>query len=338
MTDTGLSPQDDLWQMVNGYEISRAIHVVATLGVADLMVDGPKEVRQLASETRTDPPTLYRVLRAVASVGVFEEDSQGRFGLTPRAQYLRSDMPGSVRAWAMMVGGPSFWASWGDLLDSVKTGETAFPKLHGMTNWEYRVRHPDEQSIFDAAMTVRSAAAMTAIVNEYDFAQFDVLVDVGGGHGVLLAAILAANPSVRGILFDQSQVVAEANSTLRSNNVADRCAVIGGDFFESVPSGADAYLLKSVLHDWDDEQATRTLKCCRAAMTQRGKLLVVEAVIHPPNEPDPMKFTDLRMLVMNGGRERTSTEFGQLYVAAGFNLGNIVQTRSPFSIVEGTPA
>jgi hypothetical protein len=237
-----------------------------------------------------------------------------------------------------MVGGSSFWSSWGQLLESVKTGETAFRKVHGITNWEYRERHTEEGAIFDMAMTADSERVVGALASGYDFSKFGLLVDVGGGRGVLLAAILAANPSLRGILFDQPHVLADTKAIVNSSGVGDRIQIVGGDFFEEVPGRADAYMLKSILHDWNDEQAIRILRICRTAMVGGAKLLVIELVVLPPNEPDPAKFVDVRMLVMNGGRERTADEFRQLYTAAGFELCKITPTRSPFSIIEGSAA
>ena len=327
--------RDALWNMINAYETARVIQVVASLGLADLLADGPRDVSELAAMTGTHAPTLHRLLRASSSVGIFAEDDAGRFSLTPRAHYLRRDVAGSARAWAVMMGSPSFWSTWGALEEAVRTGETAFPKLHGMSNWQYRLQHPEEQAIFDAAMGARSAAATEAIVAAYDFSPFHLLADIGGGNGTLLAAILGANPSLRGILFDQPQVVSQAAEILQPAGITDRCQVVGGDFFQAVPSGADALLLKSVLHDWDDVDALRILRTCRMAMSAGARVLIVEAVLKGPNTPDPMKFTDIRMLVMNGGRERTAVEFEALLTSAGFRLGSIVPTHSAFSIVDG---
>jgi len=338
MTVGELSPSDALRQMVNGYQVSRAVHVAAMLGIADLLADGPRGVEELATRTGSHAPTLYRVLRLLASVGVFAEDVEGRFGLTPRAECLQADVPGSLRAWTIMFGGPSFWASWGALPDSVRTGETAFPLVHGMDRWEYLARHPEESAAFDAAMTELSAGESAAVLDSYDFSGIGVLADVGGGKGGLLAAILAANPSMRGILLDQPHVVAGAAELLSQAGVADRCQIVGGSFFESVPGGADAYLLKSIIHDWPDEQAIAILRTCRAAMADGGKLLLLERIIRPGNEPDLAKLIDLIMLVMNGGRSRTADELDRLLATAGFRLGSTVRTASPLSVLEATPA
>lgn len=338
MTAGGPSPSEALRRMIHGYQMSQALYVAATLGVADLLANGPRDVEELAEHTGTHAPTLYRLLRLLASLGVFAEDDAGRFGLTPLAECLRSDVPGSQRAWAIMVCGPTFWSSWGELQHSVRTGETAFPKVHGMSNWDYRAQHPEEGAVFDAAMTANTALESAAVAGGYDFSGIGVLADIGGGQGLLLATILAANGSMRGILFDQPQVVAGASELLTRAGVADRCDIVGGDFFESVPSGADAYLLKSVIHDWDDEQAVAILRTCRSALADGAKLLLVERIIRPGNTPDPAKFIDLLMLVMNGGRERTTDDFGRLLAAAGFRLSGVVPTGGALSVIEGAPA
>jgi hypothetical protein len=283
---------------------------------------------------RTRPPSIDSC--ALASVGIFIE-TDGRFGLTPLAEYLRTDTPGSLRNFVMLIGQQSFWRSWGHLLHSVRTGEPAFPEVYGMAPWEYWAAHPEENAVFKAAMTSLSSGVVNAVVRSYDFSRIGVLLDVGGGEGALLAAILAANPSLRGILFDQPNVVRSVGALLERAGVADRCEVVGGSFFEAVPTGADAYLLKSVIHGWDDEAAIEILRVCRAAMDDRGKLLVVERVIRPGNDPDPAKFSDLNMLVIPGGQERTADDFELLYAGAGFKLSNIIRTGSPYNIIEGTP-
>lgn len=333
------SARDALWRMINAYQASQAIHVAATLGIADLLEDGPRSAHELADATGTHAPTLYRLLRALASVGVFAESDEhdGRFGLTPLAEYLRTDIPGSARAFAAYVGRPRTWCTWAYLLDSVRTGEPVFPELHGMSAWDHLAAHPEEGAIFDAAMAGMSGAVVEAVVASYDFSGIDVLVDVAGGRGTLLAAILSANPNLRGILFDQPQVIAGSGPLLEQAGVADRCEVVSGSFFEAIPEGANAYLLKSIIHDWDDAEAIEILRTCRAAMTDTARLLLVEGVIRPGNEPDPTKYMDLHMLVMLGGRERTAEDFERLYAEAGFELTGITPTGSPFNIIEGSP-
>ena len=337
MSAAELPPRDALLRMTNAFQASQAIHVAATLGIADLLEDGPRHVDELAQTTGTHAPTLYRLLRALASVGVFAEEPEGQFRSTPLAEYLRTNAPRSLRAWAMQIGQQYLWTSWGHLLHSVRTGEPAFPELHGTTAWEYRAAHPEEDAVFNAAMTALSAGVAEAIVQSYDFSGMDVLMDVGGGEGVLLAAILAENPALRGVLFEQPHVLTGANDLLERAGVADRCEVVSGSFFESVPGGADAHLLKSIVHDWDDAATVKILRACRAAVANTGRLLVVEPIIQPGNKPDPAKFSDLNMLVMLGGQERTADDFERLYAEAGFRLTDIIRTGSPMAIIEGVP-
>lgn len=337
MTADETSPRDSLLQLTNAFRASQAIHVAATLGLADLLEDGPRSVDELAQATGTHAPTLYRLLRALASVDVFAEETDGQFSSTPLAEYLRTNDPRSLRAWAMQIGQQYLWTSWGHLLHCVRTGEPAFPELYGTTVWDYRQAHPEEDAIFNAAMTALSAGVVEAIVQSYDFSDMGVLMDVGGGEGVLLAAILARNPALRGVLFDQPHVLTGANKLLERAGVADRCEIVSGSFFESVPGGADAHLLKSVVHDWDDTATVKILRACRAAIADTGKLLVIEPVIQPGNEPAPAKFSDLNMLVMLGGQERTAEDFERLYAEAGFRLTDIIRTGSSMFIIEGVP-
>ena len=230
------SPRDALLRMIDGYQVSQAIHVAATLGAADLLRNGPRNADELAEVTGTHAPTLKRLLRALASVGVFAEgdENDGRLGLTPLAEYLRTDVPESVRAWAVHLGQPYYWSAWTGLLGS---GKAAFPELHGTTVWEYRSSRPEERAIFDATMTGLSAVVAETVVQRYDFSRFGVLADVGGGLGTFLTAILKANPRLRGVLFDQPQVVAHASPWLEGAGVTHRCEVVGGSFFEGVPEG-----------------------------------------------------------------------------------------------------
>lgn len=336
MSDDSAFSREALLRLIDGYRQSQALHVAATLGIADLLEDGPRSVDDLAEATGTDASALYRLLRALASVGVFAETG-GAFSLTPPATHLRSGAPGSVRAWAMHIGQPYFWHSWGHLIESVRTGEPAFPSLYGMSPWEYREAHPKANAIFNQAMTELAAGVADAVVQSYDFSGAEVLVDVGGGEGALLAAILTEYPALRGILFDQPHVVTDARAVFERAGVAARCEVVEGSFFDAVPAAADAYLLKSIIHDWDDTPAVRILRTCRDAIAATGKLLVVERVIQPGNDPDPAKYQDLNMLVMLGGRERTPDDFRALYTQAGFHLTRIIPTPSGFSVIEGTP-
>jgi hypothetical protein len=317
--------------------VSQAIHVAATLGIADLLKDGARTSDDLAATTDTHPRSLYRLLRALASVEVLREEEGGRFGLTPLGECLRSDAAEPVGPWAVFIGQERHWHGWGNLIHSVRTGETAFRGLYGTDVWEARANNPEARAIFDRAMTANSQRQAQSIVAAYDFGRFRRVMDVAGGQGALLAAVLAANPSVRGVLFDQPQVVASAGDVLGPAGVSDRCEVIGGSFFESLPGGVDACLLKAIIHDWDDEAIT-ILKNCRVAVGPRGKVLVVEREVEPPNEGPAAKFSDLNMLAMAGGRERRREEFAALFDAAGLQLAGVTPTAAEVSIIEGVPA
>jgi len=331
-------PSAALIGLVNGYRVSLAIHVAATLGIADLLKNGPRNSDDLASATGTHPRSLYRLLRALASVGVFREDADGRFALTPLGDCLRYDAPDPVAPSTVLIGQPEHQQAWGHLLHSVRTGENAFRHVHGMSSWEYRARNPEAGTIFDRAMTSGSRGVADAVLSAYDFALFRCVVDVGGGQGALLSAILAKHRAVRGVLFDQPHVVAGAAQVLRAAGVADRCQVVGGDFFEAVPDGGDAYVLKYILHDWEDEQATAILRTCRRAVGQNGTLLVVEREISPPNQGAEGKFADLHMLVGPGGRERTHEEWVTLFAAGGFRLVGTTPVETRWSVIEGASA
>lgn len=327
-----------LMQMVNGFWVSQMIGVAARLRIADLVADEPKSAAELAETTGTHALSLYRLLRSLASVGVFAEDEQGRFRLTPLAEGLRMDVPGSLRDWTIFFTSEYVWRPWGNLLYSVTTGETAFSQIYGTSNWEYRTHHPAANAVFNAAMTAMAAVRTAAVLAAYDFSGIDTLVDVGGGQGATIAAILRTNPTMQGVLFDLPHVVSGAGPLLESAGVAERCKIVGGDFFEAVPSGGDAYLLTKVIHDWDDTQATAILSSCRRAIRADGKLLVVDAVVPAGNNPHPGKLSDMNMLVINaGGRERTEAEFEALLKAAGFRLTRIVSTRGESSVIEGAP-
>jgi hypothetical protein len=328
--------QQTLMQLINGYWCSQMICVAARLGIADLVADGPKSSAELAETTGTHAPSLHRLLRAHASLGVFAEDDRGRFGLTPLAESLRTGVPDSLRGWAVFVAGVEEWRSWEELLYSVTTGETAFEHVWGRPNWEYRAHHPGANATFNAAMISASSRRIGPVIAAYDFSGIRTIVDVGGGHGAFIAAILNANPTMRGILFDLPHVVAGAQPLLEAAAIATRCETISGNFLEAAPGGGDTYLLSKVIHDWGDDQAAAILRNCRRVMGEHGKLLLVEAVIPPGNTPHPGKLSDINMLVMNtGGRERTESEFRALLNAAGFTLTRIVPTQGESSVIEG---
>jgi hypothetical protein len=310
----------ELLAVVRGYQRSRALTVAAELGIADLLRDGPQDADELAAATGTHAPTLYRLLRALASIGIFAEGADRRFALSPMGNYLCRDHPLSVDPAARMFGADYEWRAWGELAHSVRTGENAAAYALGCDVWEYRRRHPEHGEVFDAAMRTFSRDAGPTVLAAHDFARYGVIADIGGGTGAVLAAVLAAHPSVHGILFDQPHVVASADPVLRAAAVADRVRVVPGDFFAEVPAGADAYLLARVLHDWADEDALRILRSVRAAMAPEARLLLVEAVVGPPNEDPAAKFLDLMMLVSAGGKERTEDEWRMLFAAADLEL------------------
>lgn len=331
------SPPQQLASLVTGYWISQAISVAAKLGLADLLKDGPRSADDLARTTATHPRALYRLLRALASVGVFAEEERQRFALTPLADCLRSDVPGSQRAMAITAGEEHYHA-WGELLYSVRTGQTGFAKLYGMPIFDYLAQHPEQAKLFDETMVGVHGRETGAMLEAYDFSGIGVLADIGGGNGSLLSAVLRQYPSLRGLLFDLPGVADRARANLAAAGLADRCQVVGGNFFQAVPAGADAYLLRHIIHDWDDEQSTRILRNVHAALGADGKVLLVESVIPPGNEPFFGKLLDLTMLVLPGGQERTREEYETLFAAGGFRLTRIVPTRAEVSVIEGQKA
>lgn len=336
--EEGPPPEVAFIQLATGYWVSKAIYAAARLGVADSLADGPKTVERLAAEAGADAPTLRRLLRALASVGVFRETEDGYFGLTPMAAFLRSDAPGSQRNFVLHVGESPSWLAWDSLTESVRTGESAFRRVHGAEVFPYYAAHPESDEPFNGAMAELSHVVSAAVVGAYDFSRFRVIADVGGGRGALLAAILRAAPAARGMVCDQPEVVAAARATMEAAGVAARCGYAGVDFFESVPGGADAHVLKWIIHDWDDERALKILRNCRRALDDGGRLLLVESVVPEGNEPSFSKWMDLQMLVMTGGRERTASEYRALLSAAGFEMTGVIPTPSPVSIVEAVKA
>jgi hypothetical protein len=323
-------------RLVSGFQASQAISAVAELCIADILKNDALHIDAIAQATDCHPRSLYRLLHMLASVSVLEELAGQHFKLTPLGECLRSDSPNKRSAWARYVGRPYVWQSWGAMMHSVKTGESAFGHLHGANVWEWRSKQRDETEIFDAAMSELSGAAGRAIASGYDFSVFNVIVDVGGGQGALLAAVLAQHKSARGILFDLPHVLVKAHEVLRAAGVMDRCQIVGGDAFKTVPEKGDAYLIKSVLMDEDDDQAIAILAACRSAMRHSGKVVVVEHLLTPPNGPEVI-FGDMTMLIMTGGRERTREEFSELFSAAGFHLEQVVATKSPFALMVGAP-
>jgi predicted O-methyltransferase YrrM len=325
-----------LLQMMTGYWVTQALYVAAKLGIADLLCEGPVNCDVIASKTSTHPQSLYRTLRALASVGVFTEVAPEQFALTPSAVLLQSGTPNSMRALAIMYAEEQYRA-WGEMLYSVQTGQPAFEHQFGMDVFEYFVQNPEAGAVFNEAMTGLTSQVADALANTYDFSGFETIVDIGGNLGTVIAAILRRYPNARGILFDRPNVVASAAEHLAEAGVEDRCQRIGGDFFAAVPTGGNVYLLASILHDWDDDRCVAILTKCRQVMPAYGKLLVVELVLPEGDVPHAGKWVDLHMLVMASGRERTAAQYRALFLAGGFDLASVSPIPGGQSIVEAVP-
>ena len=333
-----------LMSLINGFMASRVVHVAAELGIADLLAQGAKSSEVLARETGTSAPSLHRLLRALASLGVIDELEPGRFALNALGAELRTGVPDSVRNLALMFGSERAWRSWSELRHSILTGAPAFRQVFGMDAFDYLTAHPQQAAVFNEAMAEITHQVARAVVAAYDFARFSTIVDVGGGNGTLIAAILNAAPKLRGTVFDSPSGSAEASRQLEASGLADRCEVVAGDFFRAVPRGADAYILKSIIHDWDDERSVTILRNCRQAISADGKLLLIERVM--PAQIDAsaghQRWTmmDMHMLVMLGGRERTEAEFQALFAVASFKWKRALPLpgATGFSLIEAIPA
>jgi hypothetical protein len=325
-----------LQQMTNGYWATQIIYVAAKLGIADLLSSGPLGIQALAESTETHPPSLYRLMRALAGLGVVKENEDGDYETTLLGRCLVKGSPGALRARAIL-NGEEWYAAWGGLLQSVRTGETAFDHIIGRPFFEHLAANAGSAAVFNEAMASSTEGAARAVAAAYDFSGFKTIVDVGGGTGAFLAGILHANPQARGVLFDQPNVVAAAGGLLTSVGVADRCDVVGGDFFEAVPSGGDVYMLSWIIHDWDDDRSVTILKNCRRAMAREAPLLVIDQVIPSGNEASLSKLYDLHMLVLSGGRERREDEYRYLLAASDLQLARIIPTEVPRSVIEALP-
>ena len=336
MTETS-SPSTDLRRMIVGYRLSQAIYVAAKLGIADLLKGGPRDAEDLAAAAKAHGPSLYRVLRLLASEGIFEELEEGRFGLTPLAEPLRSDAGESFRARAIFDAEEWNWRAWGNLLHSVETGAPAFDHTFGMPTFDYLAKNREAAARFDALMAEQTGTVAEAVADVYDFSGMERVVDVGGGYGALLTAILRANPHLRGVLVDLPHTVEGAGPRLEAAGVADRCETVPGDFFRAVPAGGGAYMLKYILHDWNDDQCVTILENCRKGMSEEARLLVVELLIAPGNARDYGKYLDINRLVLTTGRERTREEYAGLFEAAGFELSRVLPTGRDLCIIEGKP-
>jgi hypothetical protein len=323
-------------QLLNGAHVAGAISCLAQLGIPDLVEAGPKSAAELASEIGAQQQALYRLMRATACVGVLSEGPDGKFSETPLSAVLRTNAKPSLRSLAIMGGREWHGRGWSDLEYCVRTGKQTLDHIYGMPVFEFFKLHPEEARIFDDTMTELSTIDAPAVAGAYAFDGIRSIVDVGGGHGLLLATILARNPEMRGTLYDAPHVVEGArNGPLKP--LAGRCTFASGDMFSSMPADADAYIMKHIIHDWPDDLCVKILKACRKNVNAGGKLLVVDNVIQPGNDFFPGKFLDLQMLIFPGGRERTETEFLKLFAASGWQLSRVIRTAVPESIVEGIP-
>jgi hypothetical protein len=337
----GMPPQVMILQMMNAYRLSQNISVAAQLGIADLLADKPKSVVELAAKTATHPQSLYRLLRTLASFDIFAELEKQQFCLTPRAALLQSDIPGSLRGYAMVMGADWHWQMWKDILYSVKTGNSAFEHLQEMGFEEYYQQHPEVAQNFDAAMKGALTLSDRSILASYDFSGFHKVIDIaagGQGDGELIASILKQNQTVTGIHFDHSSRLEKATTAVKNKLISNRCDLIGGDFLVSVPAGGDAYIVKNLLHDYDDAKVGKILDNLHQAINKNGKLLVAEMIVPPGNEASLAKILDVEALLMTPGAiERTAEEYSQLLAKSGFKVTQIIPTKSPMSIIEAIP-
>ena len=332
-------PEEIMLQMALGKWVCKALAVAAEIGVADVLRDGPLSAAEIARRTGSDGDALYRLLRALASLGVFEEAEDRGFANNALSSTLRSDVPGSVRAMVRWIGEEAAWIAWSGLAHSVRTGRPAFDHVFGEPLFDYFGKHPETGRIFDEAMTSLSAGTGAAVARAYDFSSHGRVVDVGGGHGALLLAILERFPDTRGVLFDRPEVIEGARPALSSSAAMRRIELRAGDFFEGVPGGGDAYVLQHIVHDWDDDRCVRILAHCREAMAEGGSVLVLEQPVREGPESGLAKLLDLEMLAMTpGGRERTEAEYASLFERAGLRLARVVPTDSMVSILEGVAA
>ena len=322
-----MSSADELRRLISGQHVSQAVCVAAELGIADLLAAGGRTSEELADATRTNADALYRLLRALASIGILREEEGRLFSLAKLGEPLRSDAPDSVAAIAVHVGRPYIRQAWSALIESVRTGENAFRRVHGTSIWEYRASRPEDNAIFDRYIAATTRLGTQALLDAYDFGRFESIVDVGGGTGSFLAALRARYPSLRGIVFDQAHVVTGLD-------LGDGVEAVAGSFFDSVPEGGDAYVLKWILHDWEDERAAAILQTVRRS---GGTVLVIERLVGPPNEGHQAKFADLNMLVVPGGRERTLDEYQVLLETAGYRLVGATPSTAGLFILEGEP-
>lgn len=333
-TATAPSPAARMFALSTAHWRSCCIYVAAKLNIADLLIEAPGTAAHIANVTNCDAGAIYRLMRALTSIGVFRENESHEFEPTPLGETLASHNSNSMKAWVLTMLGERFEV-WEQLLYSIKTGKPGFARVHGMPVWEYYNKFPEQGSNFVQAMEQHTRPVTENVLLAYDFAHFPVIADIGGGNGTLLFSILDSAPGSSGILFDQETVTGKVQSKLDRSHLAARCTIINGDFFKDIPGGADAYIMKNILHDWDDENALNILRTCRKTMKKGSTLLLLEAVIPESDEEHPGKFMDINMLLNQGGRERTQKEFVQLASAAGLQYSKTIHTASPeCSIIE----
>ncbi len=333
-----LPPSAQLVQMAMGHWLSRIVYVAARLGLADRLADGPKTADELAGATGTHAPSLYRLMRTLASLGLFTESDRRRFALTPLGQALQTGAPGSARASVLMIASDWWINGFAELLYSVETGKSGFEKSLGAPMFDWLAKNPECASLFSETMIGFHGAEPPAVAATYDFSGMTTIVDVGGASGHLLTTILGRFPTLLGILFDLPHIVRDAPALIEARGLSDRVRIQAGSFFESVPNGGDAYLLSHIIHDWSEDQCLAILGNCRRAMPPSSRLLIIEMVLPAGDAPHPGKMLDLMMLVGPGGRERTEREYSQLLRKAGFRLTRVVPTTTPVSIVEAAIA
>jgi hypothetical protein len=334
-----MSPLERLQNIAGGYVAASAINAIVRLNIADLLAAGEQDVSQLAKQTHTNEDALYRVLRLLSGMEIFSEVRDRVFANNDASNALRTDAEDSQRAMVDFISDPFHFRMYADMVPIIKDGRTAPEHVLNKQCFDLFKDDPDEQRRFDDAMTSMSVRTAPVVVKSYDFSGIETLVDVAGGHAVLLTSILKEYASMKGILFDLPHVVTGAEKRIAELGLSSRCATVGGDFFKSVPTG-DAYIMKHIIHDWDDQRAIAILKNCHAAMSKSGarKLLLVEMILAGRNEMHPSKFLDIEMLMLPGGRERTEAEYAELLKKSGFSLARVVRTQSPHCIIEAVPA
>ena len=326
----------ELLRIIWGIHSSRAVYAVAKLGIADLLVDGPASCQELARVTGVHERSLYRVLRLLAALGVFDEVEPASFGLTVLGDRLRSDVPAGMRSWAVFLEAIGGVQPFEHILETVRTGKPGMDIAFGTGIFEFLAQRPDSAVTFDAAMSDRTAAFASSMAGAFDFSDIRSIVDVGGGQGTLLAEILRRHTHLHGTLFETADVAARAEAVLDRADLAERCEVLAGNFFAQVPRGADCYLLANVLHDWDDRRAIDILGNCRQSMVRGGRVLIVERLIPDgPGDAVPTLLSDINMLVITGGRERTNAEYANLLAGAGLRIGAVHRVAFPYGVIEG---